>query len=63
MELLDRVDLFTVQLGVALARGQWHTNVPLLMAGSVLISILVLVVFIFLQRYFVKGIALTGIIG
>lgn len=60
---LDKVEMFTVQLGANLARGQWYTSQPRLMAGSVLITIPVLLVFIFLQRYFVRGIALTGIKG
>ena len=33
------------------------------MAGSVVVALPVLVVFLFLQRYFVRGIALTGIKG
>ena len=60
---LDRKHLFTVQLGTALARQQWHTSWPQLMAGSVVVTLPVLVVFLFLQRYFVRGIALTGIKG
>ena len=60
---LDRIEMYTVQLGVNLARGQWHTDVPRLMAGSVLITIPMLLVFIFCQRYFVQGISLTGIKG
>ena len=60
---LDRKQLFTVQLGTALARQQWHTSWPQLMAGSVVVTLPVLVVFLFLQRYFVRGIALTGIKG
>lgn len=60
---LDRIDLYTVQLGANLAQGQWHTDQPRLMAGSVLITIPVLIVFVFLQRYFVRGVNLTGIQG
>lgn len=60
---LDKIDLYTVQLGANLAQGQWHTDQPRLMAGSVMITIPVLIVFIFLQRYFVRGINLTGIQG
>jgi multiple sugar transport system permease protein len=60
---LDKIELYTVQLGANLAQGQWHTNQPRLMAGSVMITLPVLVVFIFLQRYFVRGINLTGIQG
>jgi multiple sugar transport system permease protein len=60
---LDKIDLYTVQLGANLAQGQWHTDQPRLMAGSVMITVPVLIVFIFLQRYFVRGINLTGIQG
>lgn len=60
---LDKIEMFTVQLGANLARGQWYTSQPRLMAGSVIITIPVLLVFLFLQRYFVRGIALTGIKG
>lgn len=60
---LDRIDKFTVQLRANLVRGQWYTSQPHLMAGSALITIPVLLVFIFLQRYFVHGIVLTGIEG
>jgi ABC-type glycerol-3-phosphate transport system permease component len=60
---LDRIELYTLQLGANLAQGQWHTDQPRLMAGSVMITLPVLIVFIFLQRYFVRGINLTGIQG
>lgn len=60
---IDKVELFTVQLGATLARGQWHTDQGQIMAGAVMISIPVLLVFVLLQRYFVQGIALTGIKG
>ena len=60
---LDKIELYTVQLGANLAQGQWHTDQPRLMAGSVMITLPVLLVFIFLQRYFVRGINLTGIQG
>jgi len=60
---LDKIELYTVQLGANLAQGQWHTDQPRLMAGSVMITIPVLLIFLFLQRYFVRGINLTGIQG
>jgi multiple sugar transport system permease protein len=60
---LDKIDLYTVQLGANLAQGQWHTDQPRLMAGSVMVTLPVLIVFIFLQRYFVRGVNLTGIQG
>jgi len=43
--------------------GQYNTEWGLLMAGSVVVLVPVLLVFICLQRYFMRGIALTGIKG
>jgi multiple sugar transport system permease protein len=55
-------DMFTLPVAIAfLATGQTETNVALLMAGSVIVILPVIVVFILLQRYFTQGIAMTGI--
>ncbi len=55
-------DMYTLPVAIALfATGQQETNVALLMAGSVVVILPVLIVFIFLQRYFTQGIAMTGI--
>jgi len=55
-------DMFTLPVAVAfLATGQTETNVALLMAGSVVVILPILVVFILLQRHFTQGIAMTGI--
>lgn len=55
-------DMFTLPVAIAfLATGQAETNVALLMAGSVVVIMPVIVVFILLQRYFTQGIAMTGI--
>jgi len=43
------------------AIGENKSNYGLLMAGSVAIIVPVLIVFVALQRHFVRGIALTGI--
>ncbi|MGH2393374.1 MAG: carbohydrate ABC transporter permease [Candidatus Limnocylindria bacterium] len=54
-------EMFTLPVAVAfLATGQTETNVALLMAGSVIVILPVLVVFILLQRHFTQGIAMTG---
>jgi multiple sugar transport system permease protein len=54
---------FTLALGLAdftgLYRSEWH----LLMAASTMILLPVLILFLVAQRYFVEGIALTGIKG
>jgi multiple sugar transport system permease protein len=54
-------DMFTLPVAIAfLATGQTETNVALLMAGSVIVILPVIVVFILLQRHFTQGIATTG---
>lgn len=55
-------DMYTLPVAIALfATGQQETNVALLMAGSVVVILPVLIIFIVLQRYFTQGIAMTGI--
>jgi multiple sugar transport system permease protein len=54
--------MYTLPVAIALfATGQQETNIALLMAGSVVVILPVLIVFIALQRYFTQGIAMTGI--
>lgn len=54
--------MYTLPVAIALfATGQQETNIALLMAGSVVVIMPVLLVFIALQRYFTQGIAMTGI--
>lgn len=56
-------ELFTLPLGINSLRSLYADNTNLLMAGTAVSVIPMLVVFIFLQRYFIKGIALTGLKG
>lgn len=53
----------TIQLGLKMFISQYSSDYGLIMAGSVLSLIPVLVVFLFLQKYFVEGVASTGIKG
>jgi len=54
--------MYTLPVAIALfATGQQETNIALLMAGSVVVIVPVLIVFILLQRFFTQGIAMTGI--
>jgi multiple sugar transport system permease protein len=50
----------TVQLGLALFVVAHRTRWDVVMAGSVLATLPVLAVFLMFQRYFIRGIALTG---
>jgi multiple sugar transport system permease protein len=53
----------TIQLGLAQFRREGTTDWTLLMAGTMIATIPILIVFILGQRYFTQGIALTGIKG
>lgn len=53
----------TIQLGLKMFIGQYSSEYGLIMAGSVLSLIPVLVLFMCMQKYFVEGMASTGIKG
>ena len=53
----------TLQVGLQVFQTQYTTNWDLLMAGTVVVTIPVLILFLVGQRYFTKGIALSGIKG
>jgi len=53
----------TLQLGLATFQGAHQTNTNLLMAANVMSMIPVLLLFFFAQRWFVRGIATTGLKG
>ncbi len=55
--------LSTLPIGLAMFRGEYFTDWPVLMAASVLIIAPVAILYLFLQRYFVEGIAHTGLKG
>ncbi|MFC7403953.1 carbohydrate ABC transporter permease [Georgenia alba] len=52
-----------ISAGLTTLQGQFLTNYPVLMAGSLLASLPMLVVYLLLQRHFVQGIALSGTKG
>jgi len=53
----------TIQLGLKMFISQYSSDYGLIMAGSVLSLIPLIIVFLFFQKYFVEGIASTGIKG
>lgn len=53
----------TIQLGLRMFIGQYSAEYGLIMAGSIITLIPVLIVFLCLQKYFVEGIASTGVKG
>ncbi len=60
---LNSLEKKTLALGLALFKGEYSTDWGLLMAASVQVVLPCLVLFFSCQKYFVEGIALTGIKG
>ena len=60
---LSNQNLYTLSLGIYQYRSQYGAQWELLMAASVLITLPIILLFFFLQKTFVQGIALTGIKG
>ncbi len=55
-------DMYTLPVALSLySTGQNATNYSVLLAGAVLIITPILLLFVFLQRYFIQGVAMTGI--
>ena len=61
--VLNSRELMTLPLGINSLRSLYADNTNLLMAGTAVAVVPMLLVFVFLQRYFIKGIALTGLKG
>ena len=54
------VKMMTLSAGLANLRGQFTTNFPVLMAGSLLAMLPMIVLYLFFQRQFIEGVAMTG---
>ncbi len=52
--------MYTLPVAISVLAGQYGENIAIQMAGSCIVIAPILVFFIFAQRYFVKGISLTG---
>jgi len=53
----------TLAVGLQLFKGQYDTQLHYLMAGSVMMVLPIIVVFFCAQKYFIQGIALSGLKG
>ena len=63
MIYLTRTELKTIQIGLRMFISQYSSEYGLIMAASVVVLIPVLIVFLSLQKFFVEGIATSGIKG
>ena len=60
---LTKTELKTIQIGLRLFISQYTAEYGLIMAGSVITLIPVIIIFLSLQKYFVQGVAASGIKG
>ena len=60
---INSPDKFTVAIGLATFRSTLSTRWDLLMAASVAMTTPIVILFFVLQRYFIKGVVMTGIKG
>lgn len=61
--VLNSQEMYTVQLGLAIFRDRYTVEWGSLMAGSVVATLPILLVFFFAQKYFIRGITLSGMKG
>ena len=54
------LNMMTLSSGLANLRGQFTTNFPVLMAGSLLAMLPMVILYLIFQRQFIEGVALTG---
>ena len=57
------LNMMTLSSGLATLRGQFSTNFPVLMAGSLLAMLPMVVLYLIFQKQFVQGIATSGLKG
>lgn len=54
-------EMFTLPVGMAFLKNEFSVQWPLLMAGTILISLPTIAIFLIFQRYFVQGVASAGL--
>ncbi len=58
--IIQSESMYTLQVGLAFLKGYYYTQWNYLMAGTSIAVIPVLIIFLAMQRYFIQGIAFTG---
>jgi multiple sugar transport system permease protein len=59
----NRIDMRTVEVGIASFSNLYTTDWPHQMAAAVVVMLPIVIVFLFAQKYFVRGITMSGIKG
>ena len=60
---LQKVDLYTVALGLRLFEGFMNSNMQDMMAAAIMAVIPTIIIFFVAQRHFIQGIVITGVKG
>jgi len=61
--MTNSMSMRTLEVGLSVFKTQYTVNWPLQMAGSMIVQLPIIILFMFTQRYFTRGIALTGMKG
>ena len=61
--VINSSSMRTLPLALSVLNGQFGTNFAMVMAGAVVATTPMLIVFLAFQKYFIRGIALTGLRG
>lgn len=61
--LLRTSELFPVNAGLSVLQGQWRMDWAVMVSGAILAAVPTIIVFIFLQRYFIQGLTLGSTKG
>ena len=61
--MTNSLSMRTLEVGLSVFKTQYTVNWPLQMAASMLIQLPIILLFVFTQRYFTRGIVLTGMKG
>jgi multiple sugar transport system permease protein len=59
--IINSKELMTLPLGLSMLKGRFSTVWNLLMAGNVISFIPIFIVFLFAQKYFIRGITMSGV--
>jgi len=59
--LTNTEDMYLLSVGIGMFQGQFQSNFALMMSAATMATVPILVLFIFLQRKIIDGIAMTGI--
>jgi multiple sugar transport system permease protein/raffinose/stachyose/melibiose transport system permease protein len=63
LTVMTSKEMRTISVGILDFFGQWTIDYPTLFAGAIIVSVPIVVVFIFLQKYFVAGLAEGAVKG